>query len=80
MVILHDFIRKNYHKISQIVTIFPHNGKLPDFSYTLPHFKFSDVLSIFIFPPKVPEHCIEKKFNSAIFGIEVLIETNVSEF
>ena len=54
-------------KISQIVTIFPHNGKLPDFSYKLPHFIFSDVISIFIFPPKAPEHCIEKKIKFCNF-------------
>ena len=60
-VILHDFIRKNYHKNqSDRYPFFPHNAKLPDFSYKLPHFKFLDVLSIFIFPPKVPEQCIGK--------------------
>ena len=46
-------------EISQIVPFFPHNGKLPDFSYKLAHFICSDVLSIFIFPPKVPEQCIK---------------------
>ena len=40
----------------------PHNGKLPDFSNKLPHFKISDILSIFIFPPKVPEQCIKKNY------------------
>ena len=68
-------------KTSQIVTLFPHNDKLPDFSYKLPHFIFSDVLSIFIFPPintKTMYPKINKK--SAFFGIEVLIETIVSEF
>ena len=68
-------------KTSQIVTLFLHNGKLPNFSYKLPHLKFSDVLSIFIFPPKKTKTMYRKKFkNSTIFGIEVLIETTVSEF
>ena len=66
-------------KISQIVNLFPQNGKLPDSSYKLPHFIFSDVLSMFIFPPKIPEYCFFV-YLSAIFGIEVLIETNISEF
>ena len=58
-VILHDFIRQNYHKNqSDRTPFFPHYGKLPDFSYKLPHFIFLDVLSIFIFPPKVPLQCI----------------------
>ena len=67
-------------EISQIVTLFPNNGKLPDFSFKLPHFIFSDVLSIFIFLQKFPKNVSKKKFNSAIFGMEVLIETIVSEF
>ena len=40
----------------------PHDGKLPDFSYKLPYFIFSDVFSIFIFPPKIPEQCFIKVF------------------
>ena len=60
---------------------FPHNGKLPDFSYKLLHFKISDVLSIFIFPPRIPKQCMENKIIlSAILGIEVLIETFVFEY
>ena len=54
-------------KISQIVTLSPHNGKIPDFSYKVPHFIFSDVLSIFIFPPKIPKQCIEKKLKFGNF-------------
>ena len=40
---------KNYNKNqSDRYPFFPHNDELPDFSYKLPHFKISDVLSIFI--------------------------------
>ena len=76
-VIFHNFIRQTYHKISQIVTFFPHNGKLPDLSYKLPHFIFSDVLSILIFSPKTPEQCI--KFFKILQFLEymyVLIEND----
>ena len=47
--------------ISQIVTFFPNNGKLPDFSYKITHFKFSDVLSLFFFPLRILKQCIKKK-------------------
>ena len=67
--ILLDKITK---KISQIVTLFPHNGKLPDFSYKLPHFKCLDVLSIY------PNNVWKKIILTASFGIEVLIQTIVS--
>ena len=66
-------------KISQIVTLFSHNGKLPEFFYKLPHYNFSDVLSKFIFALRISKKCIGF-FLSASFGIEVLIETIVSEF
>ena len=62
---------KTTTKISQIVTLFSHNGKLPEFFYKLPHYNFSDVLSKFKNAPV---------FFSASFGIEVLIEIIVSEF
>ena len=41
-IVLYDCIRQNYHKNSQIVTIFPHYGKLPYFFFKLPHFMFSE--------------------------------------
>ena len=41
-VILHYFIRQNYHKNSQIVTLFPRYGKLPYIFFKSPHFMFSD--------------------------------------
>ena len=49
-------------KIILIITLFPHNGKLPNFSYKSPHFKISDVLSIFILLPRLPKQCIEFLF------------------
>ena len=65
---LHDFIRQNYHKnLSDRYPFFPHNGKLPDFLNKLPHFKFSAILSIFIFPSKVTEQCIEKNLKFCNF-------------
>ena len=66
-------------KISQIVTLFSHNGKLPEFCYKLPHYNFSDVLSTFIFALRISKKCI-RFFLSGSFGIEVLTETSVSEF
>ena len=53
-VILHDFIRRITIKTS-------HYGKLPDSSLKLPHYIFSDVFSIFIFPPKIPEQSIKNE-------------------
>ena len=66
-------------KISQIVTLFSHNGKLPDFLNKLSHYKFSDVLSKFIFALRISKNA-SFFFLSASFGIEVLIETNICEF
>ena len=66
-------------KTSHIVTLSPHNGKLPHFYYKLPHLIFSDVFSISIFPQKIPEQCINKHLSYVIFGIGVLIDTIVSE-
>ena len=65
-------------KTSQIVTLSPHNGKLPDFSYKSPDFKFSDVLSNFIFVLRITKNA-SFFFKSVSFGIKVLIETIVSE-
>ena len=66
-------------KISQIVILFSHNGKLPDFFYKLSQYNFSDVLSKFIFALRISKK-MHRLFFSASFGVEVLIETIVSEF
>ena len=57
LVILHDFIRQNYHKNQSD----PYPFSLimvnhPIFSFKLPQFIFSDVLSIFIFLQKHPNN------------------------
>ena len=59
-------------KISQIVTLFSHNGKLPEFFYKLPHYNFSDVLSKFSFALRISKKML-RFFFPASFGIEVLI-------
>ena len=53
MVILHDFIFKNYHENQSDCYPFFRNGKLPDFFYKLPYYNFSDVLSKFIFALRI---------------------------
>ena len=56
MVILHDFIFKNYHENRSDCYPFFRNGKLPDFFYKLPYYNFSDVLSKFIFDLRISKN------------------------
>ena len=79
MVILHDFIFKNYHENQSDCYPFFRNGKLPDFFYKLPYYIFSDLLSKFIFALRISIK-MHRFFFTASFRIEVLIETIVSEF
>ena len=57
-VILHGFIRQNYHKTSQIVTLFPRYGKLPYFSLNNHILCFQKNSNIHL-PQKMPEQFIK---------------------
>ena len=72
-VILHAFIRQNYHKISQIVTLFTHYGKLPYFSLNYHILCTQKNVQNIFFPKKIHEQFIKNGQHPAIFGIEVLI-------
>ena len=58
-VILYDFIRKHYHKNSQIVTLFTHYGKLPYFYLNYHILCFQKIVQNFLFPQKIPEQFIK---------------------
>ena len=79
-VILRDSIRQNYHKTSQIITIFPHHGKLTYVLLKLTHFCFQKNVQNIIIPKKILEQFIKNGYHSAIFRIEVLIEMTVYYF
>ena len=46
-------------KTVKSLPFFPHYSKLPYFFFKLPHFIFSDVFPIFLFPPKIPDQYIK---------------------
>ena len=49
---LHDFIKQNYQKNSQIITIFPYYGKFPYFSLNCHILYFQMYLQYFSFLQK----------------------------
>ena len=80
-VILHDFIRNNYHKNqSDRYPFFLIMVNYPTFLINYHILNFQMYYQYLSFLRKYPNNVSEKNYNSAIFGIEVLIETNVSEF
>ena len=78
MVILHDFIFKNYHENQSDCHPFFRNGKLPDCFYKLPYYNFQMYYQNLSLLLEYPKKCID--FFPASFRIEVRIETIVSEF
>ena len=57
MIILHGFIRNNYHKNSQTVTLFPLDGKFPFFLLEITIFHvFREMYKIFTFPKHYPDN------------------------
>ena len=80
-VTLHDFIWKNYHRNqSDRYPFFLIIVNYPTFLINYHILNFQMYYQYLYFLPKYPNTVSKKKLNSAIYGIEVLIETNVSEF
>ena len=79
-IILHDFIRKNTIKTVNSLPFFPHYGKLPYFSFKLPHLMFPDNCTKLSLSPKNTLTIYQNGQHSAILGMEVLIETTISDF
>ena len=66
-------------KSVRLLPYFPRYGKLPNFSFKLPHFIFKSNFNIYL-SSESNRTMYQNVSYSAIFGIEVLIETIVSDF
>ena len=81
LVILHDFIWKNYHRNqSDRYPFFLIMVNYPTFLINDHILNFQMYYQYLFFLPKYPNNVSKKNQNSAIFGIEVLIEMTVSDF
>ena len=65
-VILHGFIGENPIKTSQMVTLFPHYGKLPYLLFKLPYSMFSDKCTAYSLSKKCPNN-LSKTGNILLF-------------